>query len=153
MSEGVLAACGLTKRYHDGARELRAGRRWRALRDFDEILLHAIEAGRGHRVVLDVLVAEPFTGPRPLVALEQLAHDVQRRLLVAMEIGILAGEQRLRVRVCGHRIGQRTHLCGDRQREQESQGAGESRPNGKKHRNPPVFLVDSGQGEARFSAK
>ena len=92
--------------------------------------LHAREAGSGHGVVLDVAVRQPLAGTIPLVALEQLAHDAQRRLLVAMESLVLAGEQRFRVRVRHHRIGQRAHLRGSGQRHQDGDCGSESQSNG-----------------------
>lgn len=47
--------------------------------------------------MLDVAVGEPFAGPVPLAALQQLEHDVQRRLLVAVQEGIVIDEQGLRI--------------------------------------------------------
>jgi hypothetical protein len=65
----------------------------------------------------------------PLVALEQLAHDVQRRLLVAMEIPVLAREQRFRVRMRHHRIGQCAHLRASGQRHQHGHCRSENKSN------------------------
>ena len=46
------------------------------------------------RVVLDVPRRQPLVGSIPLVALQQLAHDVQRRLHIAIDRGVVGDEQR-----------------------------------------------------------
>ena len=58
--------------------------------------IKSIEA-KAARIVLVVGVGKPLAGFIPLAALQQLALDVHRRLLVAVQLRVAGLEQRLRI--------------------------------------------------------
>ena len=75
----------------DGHRELAAGRRSRRRPEVRD----DVRAARMHvRVVLQVALGEVLVGLVPMVALQELAHDVQHGLLVRVQRWVFVGEQR-----------------------------------------------------------
>src|SRR5690606_5434937 len=89
---------------HDGRRELAAVVGARPFHDLREVIDHALEPRGRVRVVLDVAVGDPLAGTVPLVALQELAHDVQRGLLVAVLHRVLVDEERFRIGVAHYRL-------------------------------------------------
>jgi hypothetical protein len=74
------------------------------------------------RFVDDVLVGQPLVGLVPAVRLQKVRLDVISGLLVAIELGVLAVEQRLDIGRLHHRIAQ--GLGGRRQGHGRHQGRG-----------------------------
>ncbi len=73
------------------------------LRDVDEIMDHRIETGSGQRIVLDIGFRKIARRQIPMPGLQQIAHDLQRHLLIGIEPGIGAGEERFRIGAGGDR--------------------------------------------------
>ena len=67
---------------HDVSGQFVAG--WCGLAGGSEIIDHTFEAGSSVGIVLDVTISDPVAGISPVIALQQLAHDVQGSLRVAV---------------------------------------------------------------------
>src|SRR2546425_8811401 len=70
----------------------------RRLRTAPEKLHNGVSPRRDVWIVLDVARGQPLVGFVPMVALQQVLHDVERRLLVRVQLRTLIGEERLRIR-------------------------------------------------------
>jgi len=75
-------------------------------------------------MVLDIGIGQPLARARPTAAFEQIALDVQRRLLVAVNLRVLVHEQAFGIGMAHHRIVQRAHLRSSRNSAGERGGGG-----------------------------